>query len=49
MSEKIKLYPPGGGMPIIPHPTKVEEMKVQGWTEDQPKKVKPKSKPKSEE
>lgn len=35
----MKLYPPGGGEPIEPHPTKIEEMKEKGWTE-KPIKVK---------
>lgn len=43
----VKLYPPNGGEPIIPHPTKVEEMIAQGWTRE-PKKAKPKHKPKED-
>ena len=39
----IKLYPPGGGTPIIPHPTKIDGMKAKGWTES-PAKAKPKRK-----
>lgn len=45
----IKLYPPGGGMPIIPHPTKIEEMKRKGWTESESKKAKPTTKTKRAE
>lgn len=37
---QIKLYPPGGGAPVIPHPAKVEQMKRNGWVE---KPAKPKT------
>tara|TARA_B110000967_G_C18877845_1_gene559412 strand:- start:379 stop:531 length:153 start_codon:yes stop_codon:yes gene_type:complete len=34
MSSKIlKLYPPKGGDAVIPHPSKVAEMKANGWVE----------------
>jgi|TARA_R110000803_G_scaffold115665_1_gene184179 hypothetical protein len=35
MSKKdVKLYPPSGGSDyIIPHPSKVEQMKQNGWVE----------------
>lgn len=36
----IKLYPPGGGEPVTPHPAHVETMKANGWTE-KPAKQKP--------
>ena len=38
MSKKdVKLYPPNGGEDfIIPHPTKVEFLKKNGWVEKQP-------------
>lgn len=38
--KKIKLYPPGGGEPVIPHPSMVEAMKANGWTEKQVKQPK---------
>jgi len=38
--EEIKLYPPGGGEPVTPHPSMVESMKANGWTEKQQKQVK---------
>ncbi len=28
----MKLYPPKGGEPITPHPSKVDEMIAKGWT-----------------
>lgn len=41
--KSIKLYPPKGkGDPIIPHPSKVEEMKEKGWREKPSKTFKPK-------
>jgi len=40
----VKLYPPNGGKDyIVPHPSKVEQMKANGWVE------KPVSKSKSKE
>lgn len=36
--DRIKLYPPGGGEPVTPHPSKVNEMKSYGWTEKPAKK-----------
>lgn len=41
----VKLYPPNGGEEdaVIPHPSKVEDMKANGWVE------KPVSKSKSKE
>jgi len=27
----VTLYPPEGGEGVIPHPSKVEEMKAKGW------------------
>lgn len=39
---RIKLYPPAGGDPVIPHPAKVEEMKAKGYTEKDPKAKQPK-------
>ena len=38
----IELYPPNGGAPIIPHPSRVKQMMDQGWTEKQITKRKPK-------
>lgn len=38
--KRVKLYPPGGGEPVIPHPSQVENMKANGWSE---KPAKPKS------
>lgn len=38
----IKLYPPGGGAPVVPHPAKVDEMKDKGWTTEPVKTSKPK-------
>ena len=46
---KVELYPPNGGMPVIPHPTKVDEYLAKGWTTEPPKKAKLKRKPKGEE
>ncbi len=44
--KQIILYPPNGGKEgVIPHPSKIEEMKAKGWTE----KVKPVIKSKSKE
>lgn len=40
----VKMYPPNGGEPIIPHPTKIEEYKAKGWTFEPPKKAKLKTK-----
>ncbi len=34
MKKDIILYPPNGGKEgVTPHPSKVEEMKADGWTE----------------
>ena len=30
--KSIKVYPPKGGAPITPHPSKVDEMLEKGWT-----------------
>jgi hypothetical protein len=35
--ERIKLYPPGGGVPVVPQPGQIENMKRNGWTEKSPK------------
>ena len=32
-NKEIKLYPPQGGDAVIPHPSKVDEMKANGWVE----------------
>ena len=32
MSDPIKVYPPKGGAPITPHPSKIDEMLQKGWT-----------------
>lgn len=42
------LYPPDGGEGVIPHPTKIEEMKNKGWVEKPVTKSKPKSQEKSD-
>jgi len=47
--KQVKLYPPCGGLPIIPHPTKIDQMIAKGWKTEPPRKAKPKSKPKGEE
>jgi len=36
----IELYPPGGGAPVTPHPSKIELMKSYGWREKPAKKPK---------
>lgn len=41
------LYPPAGGEPIKAHPTQVENLLKQGWSETAPKKGK-KTKPTNE-
>tara|TARA_R110000823_G_scaffold296378_1_gene416388 strand:+ start:186 stop:341 length:156 start_codon:yes stop_codon:yes gene_type:complete len=46
-NKEIKLYPPQGGDAVIPHPTKVAEMKANGWVVKQPV-VKTMSKEKSD-
>ena len=46
MKNDIKLYPPTGGEGVIPHPSKIEEMKKKGWVE-KPVIVKQKSEGKS--
>ena len=43
----VKLYPPKGGEAVIPHPTKVEWMKANGWVEKPVVKTKTMSKEKS--
>jgi len=43
--KNVILYPPNGGEGVIPHPSKIEEMKNAGWTE----KAKPVNKSKSKE
>ncbi len=30
----MKLYPPQGGEPITPHPSKVDEMIAKGWLKE---------------
>jgi len=44
MREPIKVYPPGGGVPVTPHPTKVDEMLEKGWTLENTEKAPVKSK-----
>ena len=46
-NKEIKLYPPKGGEPVIPHPSKVDEMMANGWVVKQPV-VKTMSKEKSD-
>lgn len=43
----VKMYPPGGGDPIIPHPTKIADYESKGWTFEPKKPAKP-VKPKEE-
>lgn len=38
----VELYSPNGQAKVVPHPSKVEEMKKSGWTETPPKQVKEK-------
>jgi len=38
--KSVKLYPPGGGEPVTPHPSRIETMKANGWKEEQPKQPK---------
>jgi len=33
MKKEVILYPPAGGEGVIPHPSKIEEMKAKGWAE----------------
>ena len=34
MKKEVILYPPNGeSKGVIPHPSKIEEMKAKGWTE----------------
>ena len=33
MKKEIILYPPNGGEGVTPHPSKIEEMKANGWTD----------------
>ncbi len=33
MKNDVMLYPPDGGEGVIPHPSKIEEMKEKGWVE----------------
>jgi len=34
----MKLYPPKGGEPITPHPSKIDEMIEKGWKVETPAK-----------
>tara|TARA_R110000787_G_C13304524_1_gene434858 strand:+ start:49 stop:201 length:153 start_codon:yes stop_codon:yes gene_type:complete len=43
-NKEIKLYPPQGGGAVIPHPSKVDEMKANGWVEKPVSKTKSKEK-----
>ena len=38
----MKLYPPGGGVPVVHHETNIEFLLSQGWTKEKPKAEKPK-------
>lgn len=44
--KEIKVYPPGGGEPVTPHPAKLDEMLSKGWTlePEKPASVKTKTK-----
>jgi len=44
MKKQVILYPPNGGEGVIPHPSKIEEMKAKGWAEKSEPVIKSKSK-----
>jgi hypothetical protein len=44
MKKEVILYPPTGGEGVIPHPSKIEEMKAKGWSEKSKPVIKSKSK-----
>lgn len=41
--KNVKVYPPGGGTPVTPHPSRLDEMLSKGWTLENQKKVASKS------
>lgn len=45
----VKVYPPGGGIPVTPHPSRLDEMLKKGWTLENQKKASSKSNKKTEE
>ena len=45
----VKVYPPDGGIPVTPHPSRLDEMLSKGWTLENQKKAPNKSNKKTEE
>jgi len=41
--KNVKVYPPGGGTPVTPHPSRLDEMLEKGWTLENTKKASSKS------
>lgn len=35
--KRVALYPPNGGDPVYPHPSKVDQMIANGWRDKAPK------------
>jgi len=46
--KNVKVYPPGGGTPVTPHPSRLDEMLKKGWTLENSKKASSKSNLKKE-
>ena len=38
--KNLEMYPPKGKVPVFVHPSRVEQMKEQGWTDKPVKKTK---------